>query len=95
MSLLPEAPSRNRLAGLLLDGLLFTVDRYESDGVAPFLEEWLARDVVRDRAVALHLAGGTVEGTARGIDEDGALLLETDGVLQRFASGEVSLRLAP
>jgi len=95
VGLLPQAPSRNRLAGLLLDQLLLTADRYERDGVSPFLDEWQARDAVRDRAVALHLADGTVQGTARGIDEAGALLLETDGALRRFASGEVSLRLTP
>ncbi len=40
------------------------------------------------------LAGdGAMSGTARGVDEDGALLLESGGRMQRFVSGEVSLRL--
>jgi biotin-(acetyl-CoA carboxylase) ligase len=34
----------------------------------------------------------TVEGEARGVDGDGALLLEVGGRLERFYSGDVSLR---
>jgi len=32
-------------------------------------------------------------GIARGVDLDGALLLETEDGMQRFVSGEASLRL--
>jgi biotin-(acetyl-CoA carboxylase) ligase len=40
------------------------------------------------------LLGGTaVSGTARGVDAEGALLLDTGDRLQRFVSGEASLRL--
>jgi BirA family transcriptional regulator, biotin operon repressor / biotin---[acetyl-CoA-carboxylase] ligase len=34
----------------------------------------------------------SIEGIARGVSEDGSLLLETSQGLQRFVSGEVSLR---
>jgi len=34
-----------------------------------------------------------VSGIARGVDTDGALLLETKERMQRFVSGEASLRL--
>jgi biotin-(acetyl-CoA carboxylase) ligase len=34
------------------------------------------------------------EGVARGVDPDGALLLETGGARRRILSGEVSVRLA-
>jgi len=32
-------------------------------------------------------------GLARGVDAEGSLLLESGGRMQRFVSGEVSLRL--
>jgi len=35
-----------------------------------------------------------LDGLARGIDGDGALLLEVDGALRRIVSGDVSLRPA-
>jgi biotin-(acetyl-CoA carboxylase) ligase len=34
-----------------------------------------------------------VDGIARGVDEDGGLLLENGGRLEKFMSGEASLRL--
>jgi biotin-(acetyl-CoA carboxylase) ligase len=36
----------------------------------------------------------TTLGRARGVELDGTLLVDVDGVLRRFASGEVSLRAA-
>jgi biotin-(acetyl-CoA carboxylase) ligase len=40
------------------------------------------------------VVGGTaIFGIARGVDSDGALLLETKERMQRFVSGEASLRL--
>jgi biotin-(acetyl-CoA carboxylase) ligase len=35
---------------------------------------------------------GTVEGLARGIDADGALLVDVDGAQRRILSGEVTVR---
>jgi biotin-(acetyl-CoA carboxylase) ligase len=36
----------------------------------------------------------TTFGRSRGVDLDGTLLVDVDGHLRRFASGEVSLRAA-
>ena len=36
----------------------------------------------------------TTYGTARGVEVDGTLLVDVDGQLRRFVSGEVSLRAA-
>mgnify|MGYP001823092399 CR=1 FL=1 len=87
-------PSRNRLAASLLEQLLPAVAEFEVAGLQPFLEEWRRHDVVAGCAVDLHLPGGTVTGTACGIDEGGALLVDTLQGRRRFASGEVSVRVA-
>jgi len=34
-----------------------------------------------------------ISGTARGVDQEGALLLDTGDRVQRFVSGEASLRV--
>ena len=52
----------------------------------------IAANVAGER-VALLLSDGTRQsGHARGVAEDGSLLLETRAGLKRFHSGEVSLR---
>jgi BirA family biotin operon repressor/biotin-[acetyl-CoA-carboxylase] ligase len=88
------APSRNRIAGALLDELMKMLSDYERAGFAAIREEWLSLDVLRGRAVLVHMGEKAVSGISRGVDEGGALLLEVDGKLQSFVSGEASLRLA-
>jgi BirA family biotin operon repressor/biotin-[acetyl-CoA-carboxylase] ligase len=83
---------RNHLAGLLLEELLRAVTQFQQGGLAPFLAEWRAHDICRDRQVALHFPNTVQEGIARGIDDHGALLLETKGMVKPYHAGEVSLR---
>lgn len=89
----PEKISRNVLAATLLEELLSMLEEFERSGFAVFREEWLSLDALAGRDARLLAGDGSVEGTARGVDLDGALLLEVEGRLQRHVSGEVSLRL--
>jgi len=86
--------SRNQLAAGLLDQLLPAVAEFELAGLQPFLEEWRRYDIVEGCQIDLQLPNETVSGTACGIDEAGALLVETMHGRRRFASGEVSVRIA-
>ncbi len=86
-------PSRNQVAGAILDELFGMLLRYERYGVAPFLAPWAGLDALRDRASRVLLGERWVVGCARGVDGEGALLLEVDGQMRKFNSGEVSLRL--
>jgi BirA family transcriptional regulator, biotin operon repressor / biotin---[acetyl-CoA-carboxylase] ligase len=90
----PQAPSRNHVAGVLLDELLSMLGQFEQEGFAPFRDAWLALDALRGRPARVIVGGETILGTACGVDADGALLLESGGRVQRFVSGEVSLRTA-
>ena len=89
----------------LMPDLLDAVQRFEAAGFAPLMSAWSDRDVLRGQAVGLwsrpnHLPGaaGADEpddrGTAQGVDESGALLVHTASGLQRWNSGEVSVRPA-
>jgi BirA family biotin operon repressor/biotin-[acetyl-CoA-carboxylase] ligase len=84
---------RNALAAALLDQLLSMLPLFERHGFKAFRDEWRALDALRGRPARVLLAQGTVEGIACGVDEDGGLLLEKDGHLDKFMSGEASLRL--
>jgi BirA family biotin operon repressor/biotin-[acetyl-CoA-carboxylase] ligase len=88
-----SAPSRNRIAGTFLDELLSMLVQFEQAGFAALRDEWTRLDALSGRAVYVHIGAKRAAGIARGADFDGALLLEVDGQLQRFVSGEASLRL--
>jgi BirA family transcriptional regulator, biotin operon repressor / biotin---[acetyl-CoA-carboxylase] ligase len=85
-------PSRNFIAGAILDALLSMLADFERDGFSGFREAWTALDALRDRPAQVLMGEAVVCGTARGVDAQGALRLERDGLIQEFVSGEVSLR---
>jgi BirA family biotin operon repressor/biotin-[acetyl-CoA-carboxylase] ligase len=89
----PSGVSRNGLAGALLDELLSMLEQFERQGFAPFRDSWLGLDALRGRSAQVLAGDLAIAGTVRGVDADGALLLESAGQMQRFVSGEVSLRL--
>ena len=86
--------SRNRLAVDLLDELVSTFGRYEAEGLAAFIDTWQDHDLLAGRLVELRFPHKIVRGNAGGIDMQGALLVEVQGEIQRFTSGDVSLRPA-
>lgn len=88
----PTMPSRNALAAQLIDAMLDTLPQFQAHGLQPFLDEWRHLDQYRDQNVVLHLGDNRLQGIARGVDDHGALLVEHNGKLQRYYSGEVSLR---
>lgn len=89
---LGKTPSRNVLAGAVLTQLVEALQLFERQGLLPFLDTWRAHDATAGKPVQLHLPVGVVIGNARGIDDDGALLLQVGDELRRFASGELSVR---
>jgi BirA family biotin operon repressor/biotin-[acetyl-CoA-carboxylase] ligase len=91
----PSPPSRNALAAALLTELLSMLPLFERHGFAAFRDEWRSLDALRGRPVRVLLAQDTVEGIACGVDEDGGLLLEHGGNVDKFIAGEASLRLIP
>jgi BirA family biotin operon repressor/biotin-[acetyl-CoA-carboxylase] ligase len=90
-----DLPPRSRLAGTLIGQLALALEEFGRAGFAPFHEEWQVADALRSRAVRVERAGRSMEGVARGIDADGALLFDTHGGLERVVSGEVTVRPAP
>ena len=69
--------------------LVRDVLRFEREGFAPFAARFAARDALGGRPV--RLSEGT-EGTARGVDGQGALRVQTGNGLQVVTSAEVSVR---
>lgn len=85
---------RNRLAAALVGACVAGLSRFQQDGFRSFMDEWRAADSLAGKAVLISAEGGAIAGHARGIDADGALCVQTREGLQRFVTGEVSVRTA-
>ncbi len=87
------AVDRNQLLGMLLNEMVLVLDRFSETGFASLREEWQVFHAQQERGVTLLLPDGTaIKGIARGVADDGALLLETAEGITRYHSGEISLR---
>ena len=85
---------RNQLSGLLIKELHALLSDYEEKGLAPFLDRWFELDYFLNKQVNLIVADNVQTGICRGINEQGALLLEIDNEIKPYIGGEISLRLA-
>ena len=75
-------------------GLEDALREFATVGFAGFAQDWAALDALRGAPVRVHQGSERIEGTARGTDRDGALLVESAGRVLRVFSGDVSVRSA-
>ena len=85
---------RNTLAVRLIKELRDALTLFEQDGLAPFLSRWEKLDNFIHRPVKLIIGDKEIFGISRGINAQGALMLEQDGILKPWVGGEISLRSA-
>lgn len=86
-----EPIDRNNLIVQLQSELTMALNTFELDGFKPFQQIFNQYDVFASRLV--NLSGtATASGICRGVDENGAVLLECAGKLQAFYGGELTLR---
>jgi BirA family biotin operon repressor/biotin-[acetyl-CoA-carboxylase] ligase len=83
---------RNEVVASLIECLLRGLPVFEQEGLKPFREEWQRADALRGKGVNVTTVQDVTRGLARGIDIDGALLVETPNGVVRFVSGEVTVR---
>jgi BirA family transcriptional regulator, biotin operon repressor / biotin---[acetyl-CoA-carboxylase] ligase len=90
-----QHPGRNRLLAALLNELLPLVADFEQRGFNFWRADWQALDAFAGAPVVLNTGSAQLVGIARGVDERGALQLETATGVQSVYGGEISLRAAP
>lgn len=90
-----QSVSRNALCVAVLDELVIALLAFAGSGLESFMADWRRRDALAGSAVRLRFSEHSITGRACGIDEQGALLLETSRGRQRYLMGEVSLRREP
>ncbi|WP_027713421.1 bifunctional biotin--[acetyl-CoA-carboxylase] ligase/biotin operon repressor BirA [Dickeya chrysanthemi] len=83
---------RNMLAVKLITELRTALTVYEQQGLTPFISRWSTLDNFYNREVKLIVGNREIIGVDKGIDRQGALLLEKDGEIQPYIGGEISLR---
>ena len=92
---LTPLPATSEVLARLLTALYPVLSGFASEGFVPFRQAWLMRHAFQERTI--HLLSDfsdPLQGICRGVDTDGALLLETVTGLQRIITGELSLRPA-
>jgi len=88
-----EPLCRDYVAACLLQQLLSDMTQFQFHGLRPFINDWRHFDNLLGRPVSLSTPAGEIKGIARGIDEHGALRIDSEGSVRRYLSGDVSVRL--
>jgi len=84
---------RNRLAARLLHHLLITLSGFADDDADDWRQDYARQDILRRRNVTITRPDGSQShGIACGIDHNGALLINADGVIDHHLIGEASVR---
>jgi len=86
--------SRNQLAARVINAMVGGCMQFSREGFAAFREDWLSQDMVMGRQVKLISGDRVVTGEACGVDNMGAIELQTESGRLAFSSGEVTLRIA-
>jgi BirA family biotin operon repressor/biotin-[acetyl-CoA-carboxylase] ligase len=83
---------RTALAAQVIAAVQGAMAAFPAAGLAPWLGEYAAADVLAGREIDVEWAGERLHGVARGIDAQGALLVDCDGVRRPLWGGEVTVR---
>ena len=89
-----DAPDREVVLAAIVHELLPLLHQFAITGFGPLKDEWMSRSIHQHRMIQLTLPDGRIStGESVGVDHDGALLLKQGATVQRFLSGEISLRV--
>ncbi|EEX95044.1 bifunctional biotin--[acetyl-CoA-carboxylase] synthetase/biotin operon repressor [Vibrio orientalis CIP 102891 = ATCC 33934] len=83
---------RNQLAITMIKTLNKSLADYELQGMSGFVERWNRLDNFLGRPIKLIMGPREISGISKGINEQGAVLLETEQGIESYIGGEISLR---
>lgn len=83
---------RNQLVITLTQHLKKALQLFEQQGLEPFINKWQALDNFINQPVRLISGNKIITGINRGIDLQGAILLEQNGIIIPYIGNEISLR---
>ena len=88
-----RAWDRNQIIASVLSAMLKGFEQYEQHGLAAFKDRWRGMDALHGKPVRLSNGAQIIDGIAQGIDEQGALQVQQGDTLNRYHSGELSVRV--
>ncbi|QDP02531.1 bifunctional biotin--[acetyl-CoA-carboxylase] ligase/biotin operon repressor BirA [Thalassotalea sp. PS06] len=91
-SQLGQSVDRNILVARLISQFNRRLQQHKLYGLTPMLADWQRRDIFINQAVEIISANQLTRGICRGINANGALLIEINGKVKPIYGGEVSLR---
>lgn len=92
LSAISAPVSRNTLAAELINNVLDYLQGFGSSGFQPMMASFNDHHAYHGQPCRLLLGSEVISGVVHGVSEQGELLLETNGRIVSYASGEVSLR---
>ena len=91
--ILAHTVNPNALMATLLKHLVDVLLTFERTGFDELRDEWTKHHAYHQQAVRMLMPDGSeVTGVVQAISENGSLIVETANGLQKFMSGEISLR---
>jgi len=93
LTILQSKFNANSLLASVLHELANVLNQFEQQGFTSLRDEWISHHAYQDEMVKmLHPNGSETIGKVSNVAEDGVLLVATEAGVQRFSSGEISLR---
>ncbi|TLU64704.1 bifunctional biotin--[acetyl-CoA-carboxylase] ligase/biotin operon repressor BirA [Thalassotalea litorea] len=87
-----QSIDRNRLIANLIVQFNRRLAQHQQYGLSPMLADWQKRDIFLNQAVEIFSGSQVTRGICRGINANGALLIEVNGKVKPIYGGELSLR---
>ncbi len=85
--------SRNQLIALIMNQLVVHLSLFEKEGFKAFTRLWEKHDRLKDRSVSLKDdQSNEVIGICRGINENGALMVEDKERCKAYLNGDIQVR---
>ncbi len=91
-TILKSKVNRNELVAQILNELVAALEQFNKQGFAAFVEQWQTLDLLANREISIENHQGVTTAIARGVNNQGALLVEQDNRITALYSGDVSVR---
>ena len=87
--------NRNQLIGQIVSDWVAMLQGFELHGFSPLVHRWNRLSSYADSTISVTGSAGSLVGKMLGVDEAGALLVESvDGEVHRFSDSNLSVRVA-